>query len=302
MTTLRAAVEQAVAVLTGAGVPSSRVDALLLTAQIIGADRSEVERRVLLDGELSSADAERLRSLVAERAERVPLQHLIGTAPFRRLVLQVGPGVFIPRPETEGVAELVLTELVGLAGSDAIVVDLCAGSGALALAVADEAPGGRVIAVEVSDLALAWAERNIEATGLPVDLVAADATTAPEEVAALAPFVGHVDVVVSNPPYIPLDAVPLEPEVAEHDPSLALYGGSEDGLAIPLAVASTAAVLLRPGGLLVMEHADEQGESLPRALRVSGTWTDVVDHSDLSGRPRATTARRTGAGASSGGP
>lgn len=296
MTSLRAEVDQAVLVLTGADVPSPRADAMLLAAHAIGADRSEIERRMVLGGGVEPDQRRRLRALVAERAARVPLQHLTGTAPFRRLELQVGPGVFVPRPETEAVVDLALHGLIGPggpAGSDVpTVVDLCTGSGALALAVADEVPGAHVTAVEVSDLALAWAARNIEVTGLAVDLVAADATAPAAGVPELAGLVGRVDAVVSNPPYIPVGMVPLEPEVAEHDPTVALFGGSEDGLAIPLAVAATAATLLRPGGLLVMEHADSQGQSLPRALAATGEWLDVVDHPDLSGRPRATVARR----------
>lgn len=292
MTSLRAEVDQAVAALTGAGVPSPRADAMLLAAHAIGADRSELERRMLLGGDVEPDQLRRLHALVAERGARVPLQHLTGTAPFRRLELQVGPGVFVPRPETEALVDLALTEVAGVDAPT--VVDLCTGSGALALAIAHEVPGSRVTAVEVSDLALAWAARNIEVTGLPVDLVAADATTPAREVPELAGLLGSVDLVVSNPPYIPLGMIPLEPEVAEHDPAVALYGGSEDGLAIPLAVAATAATLLRPGGLLVMEHADSQGQSLPRALAATGEWVDVLDHPDLSGRPRATVARRAG--------
>lgn len=292
MTSLREAVERAVAALTDAGVPSPRADAVLLAAHAIGADRSEVERRMLLGAELAQDHGRALRALVAERADRVPLQHLTGTAPFRRLELQVGPGAFVPRPETESVVDLALSALRGT--DEPTVVDLCTGTGALALAIADEVPGAHVTAVELSDLALAWAARNIEVTGLPVELVAADATMPAADVPGLAGLVGRCDVVVSNPPYIPVGMVPVEPEVAEHDPQVALYGGSEDGLAIPLAVAATAAGLLRPGGVLVMEHADEQGESLPRALRATDAWMDVVDHPDLSGRPRATVARRAG--------
>ena len=292
MTSLRAVVDQAVATLTGAGVPSARTDAVLLAGHVLGADRSDIERRLLLGAGLDDASAARLTRLVDERADRVPLQHLTGTAPFRRLELQVGPGVFVPRPETEQAVDHVLAAMEGVEAP--VVVDLCTGSGALALAVADEAPTAEVTAVEVSDLALAWAARNIEATGLPVALVAADATADPTTVPELADLAGRVDVVVSNPPYVPVGMVPLDPEVADHDPELALYGGSEDGLVIPLGVAATAAALLRPGGRLVMEHADSQGESLPRALTASGDWAEVADHADLSGRPRTTTAARTG--------
>ncbi|HIZ97519.1 MAG TPA: peptide chain release factor N(5)-glutamine methyltransferase [Candidatus Janibacter merdipullorum] len=292
MTSLRAVVDQAVATLTGAGVPSARTDAVLLAGHVLGADRSDIERRLLLGAGLDDASAARLTRLVDERADRVPLQHLTGTAPFRRLELQVGPGVFVPRPETEQAVDHVLAAMEGVEAP--VVVDLCTGSGALALAVADEAPHAEVTAVEVSDLALAWAARNIEATGLPVALVAADATADPTTVPELADLAGRVDVVVSNPPYVPVGMVPLDPEVADHDPELALYGGSEDGLVIPLGVAATAAALLRPGGRLVMEHADSQGESLPRALTASGDWAEVADHADLSGRPRTTTAARSG--------
>lgn len=292
MTSLRAAVDAAVAALTAAEVPSPRADAMVLAGHVLGQDRSEVERRALLGHTLDADAAARLEGLVAERALRVPLQHLTGTAPFRRLDLHVGPGVFVPRPETESVVDLALSHL---GGTDApTVVDLCTGSGALALALADEVPGARVTAVELSDLALAWAARNIEVTGLPVELVAADATADPSTVPGLAGLVGTVDLVVSNPPYIPVGMVPIDPEVAVHDPDIALYGGSRDGLRIPLAVAAGAARLLRPGGVLVMEHADEQGESLPRALRATGDWVDVVDHPDLTGRPRATVAHRVG--------
>ena len=134
---------------------------------------------------------------------------------------------------------------------------------------------------------------GIDAEAGPTEIaVLADATADPATVPELAELVGRVDVVVSNPPYIPVGMVPLEPEVAEHDPQVALYGGSADGLAIPLAVAAAAARLLRPGGLLVMEHADSQGESLPRALAATGDWADATDHTDLAGRPRTATARR----------
>ena len=220
--------------------------------------------------------------------------------------LSVGPGVFVPRFETEFVAGLAIAHLSsrprfgvvaptsspglpgdGLGGRGvAVVVDLCAGSGAIALAVKDEVPAAEVHAVELSDLAYAWAIRNRDDLGLHVDIRLGDATLAFPDLEA------GVDVVVSNPPYIPLGAVPLDPEVRDHDPEVALYGGSSDGLGIPLQVAARAAVLLRPGGFFVMEHADVQGDSLPTALRATGSWQDIQDHEDLNGRPRAVTAVR----------
>jgi release factor glutamine methyltransferase len=168
----------------------------------------------------------------------------------------------------------------------AVVVDLCTGSGAIALAIKDEVPAAEVHGVELSELAHAWATGNRDDLGLDVDLRLGDATLAFPDLEAC------VDVVVSNPPYIPVGAVPSDPEVRDHDPQVALYGGSSDGLRIPLEVAARASVLLRAGGFLVMEHADVQGDSLPAALRKAGCWRDIQDHQDLNGRPRAVTAVR----------
>jgi release factor glutamine methyltransferase len=248
-------------------------------------DVPEARRLMVLGDHADPAFADRYAGLVAERSDRIPLQHLTGRAGFRRLELSVGPGVFVPRPETELAAGLAIEE-ARAAGSRPLVLDLCTGSGAIALAVKDEVPHAIVCAVELATEAHAWAARNVAATGLEVELVQGDART------AFADLDGQADVVVSNPPYIPVGMVPVDPEVRDHDPEVALYGGSEDGLAIPLAVAARAAALLRPGGLLVMEHADTQGDSLPQALRRAGTWEEVRDHEDLAGRPRATTARR----------
>ena len=296
---LRDVLAAATRTLAGAGVPTPRTDALLLAAHAMGVDRSEAERHALLGAVLDADAAQRLDDLVGERARRVPLQHLTGRAPFRHLELAVGPGVFVPRPETELLVDLALGALRGpsqgsshLREETSVVVDLCTGSGALALAIAQEAPDARVLAVELSPEASAWARHNVEQTGLDVELITADATADPAAIRELAELVGTVDVVVSNPPYIPTEMVPIDPEVAEHDPEIALYGGSADGLAIPLAVARTAARLLRPGGLLVMEHADSQGESLPTSLRAAGEWTEVRDETDLAGRPRAVLAHR----------
>lgn len=285
MTTFRSEVVRATASLAEHGVPSAEADAITLAAFALGSDVADVRRRMVMLDEADAGFLDRYAGLVAERGARVPLQHLTGRAGFRRLELSVGPGVFVPRPETEFVTGLAIDAALTLEAP--VVVDLCTGSGAIALAVADEVPTATVYAVELGLEAHAWAERNVTDSGLAVDLRLGDATEAFPELD------GTVDVVVSNPPYIPVGMVPLDPEVREHDPELALYGGSDDGLAIPLAVARRAAELLRPGGLLVMEHADSQGATLPRALRRTGAWTDVADHDDLTGRPRATTARRT---------
>jgi len=293
---LRAAVAEARATLEEAGVASPEADALALAAFALRCDLAEVHRRMVLGDHAEPAFATRYAALVEERAARVPLQHLTGQAHFRRLTLDVGPGVFVPRPETEVVAGLAIeaAAVSAATGARPLVVDLCAGSGAIAFAVKDELPGADVVGVELSVEALAWAERSRERLGLDVELVRADARV------ALAGAEGTVDVVVTNPPYIPTGAVPVDVEVRDHDPELALYGGSDDGLAIPLAVAARAAALLRPGGTLVMEHADSQGGQLLAALGRTGAWTALADHLDLTGRPRAVLARRadgpTGAG------
>jgi release factor glutamine methyltransferase len=279
---LRDAVQGAVRSLSAAGVDSAEFDAVALAAYALGTTTSEVHKLMIMGAPVPAG----FEGLVAERVHRVPLQHLTGRAGFRRLELSVGPGVFVPRFETEFVAGLAVSNLRRAPGLPAIVVDLCTGSGAIALAIKDEVPSAEVHGVELSKLAHAWAIRNREDLGLDVDIRLGDATCAFPELEAA------VDVVVSNPPYIPVGAVPNDPEVRDHDPQVALYGGSPDGLRIPLEVAARGAFLLRPGGFLVMEHADVQGDSLTAALRATGLWQDIADHEDLNGRPRAVTALR----------
>lgn len=284
MSELRDAVRGATRELADAGVASPEHDAVALAAHALRVDVTEARRLMILGGPVPEGYA----ALIAERASRVPLQHLTGRAWFRGLELEVGPGVFVPRPETEVVAGWAIDAANACIedGVDApVVVDLCTGSGAIALALKSEVPEAQVHAVEVSDLAVAWAQRNRERLGLEVEIVHGDAVTAFEELT-------EIDVVVSNPPYIPTTAEPIDPEVRDHDPRVALYGGSEDGLAIPRLVAARAAGLLRSGGVLVMEHADSQGDSLPAALRSTGSWSHVEDRLDLTGRPRATVAVR----------
>ena len=318
MTSLRDAVGDAVRTLSEAGIDSAEFDAVALAACALRTTTGEVHKLMIMGAPVPPG----FDDLVAERARRVPLQHLTGKQGFRRLELSVGPGVFVPRFETELVAGLAISHLrhlippgkprdgatesgtnlgtvqrtvprfggSGIAPSlglrAVVVVDLCAGSGAIALAVKDEVPGALVYGVEVSELAHAWAIRNRDDLGLDVDLRLGDATMAFPDLAA------EVDVVVSNPPYIPLGSIPNDPEVRDHDPEVALYGGSHDGLRIPLEVAARAAVLLRPGGFFVMEHADVQGDALSAALGATGMWQDIQDHEDLNGRPRAVTAVR----------
>lgn len=278
-------VRRAAADLVAAGVTSGQSDAVALAAHTLGCSGAEVRRRMVLGASVPVDLRQAFDEVVAQRSDRVPLQHLTGTVGFRHLTLHVGPGVFVPRPETECVAQAAIDEAL-LCGSAPLVVDLCSGSAAIALSVKDEVPQAHVIAVEVDPLALGWAEANVASTGLAVDLVSGDAAT------ALPGYEGIVDVVVSNPPYIPDGMEPVDREVRDHDPKVALYGGSADGLRIPLEVAARAAALLREGGLLVMEHADSQGEALPDRLARSGLWAALEDHRDLTGRARYVTARR----------
>jgi release factor glutamine methyltransferase len=289
---LREAVRDAVRALSDAGIDSAEFDAMALAAAALGTTTSEVHKLMIMGAPVPQG----FDDLVAERARRVPLQHLTGRAGFRRLEFSVGPGVFVPRFETELVAGLAITHLLrraepslGLPSTvhrNPIVVDLCIGSGAIALAIKDEVPAAEVHGVELSELAHAWAIRNRDDLGLDVDIRLGDATL------AFPDLEGEVDVVVSNPPYIPVGSIPNDPEVRDHDPEVALYGGSPDGLRIPLEVAARAAALLRPGGLFVMEHADVQGDSLRAALGTTDLWQDIQDHDDLNGRPRAVTAVR----------
>jgi release factor glutamine methyltransferase len=224
---------------------------------------------------------------VRRRARREPLQHLLGRAWFRHLEVEVGPGVFVPRPETEVVAQAAIDEAQRCSGSGraAVVVDLGTGSGVIALSVATEVVGSVVHAVEVDEQAWTWAVGNC--AGHPVHLHRADLRTCCPELD------GEVDVVVSNPPYIPPDAVPVDPEVSDYDPPQALYGGGDDGLDVARAVVARAERLLRDGGLLVLEHADSQSEAVVGLL--GSSWAEVGTHRDLARRPRFVTARRTDA-------
>lgn len=273
----RALLRAAESRLAASGVASPAYDAAELLAFVLGTTRGGLVLRDRVDAAQERTFAE----LVARRADREPLQHLTGSAAFRHVELAVGPGVFVPRPETELLAGWAIDRAREC--EDPVVVDLCTGSGAIARAVADEVPTARVYAVELDPGALRWATRNLADTG--VELRQGDLAAAFPELDA------RVDVVVSNPPYIPLEAwESVAPEARDHDPHLALFSG-EDGLDAIRAVATTAARLLRPGGWVGVEHADVQSHSAPAVFASAGGFTQVRDHLDLAGRPRYTTAR-----------
>ncbi len=286
-------VRRAAQALADADVPSARTDAELLAAHVLGLSRGELSVKLLTGLQVGAQEAARFGDLVAERCRRTPLQHLTGAAAFRSLELKVGPGVFIPRPETETVVGEVLQRLAAISAADPrmvspLVVDLGTGSGAIAAAVAAEFPVAEVHAVELSEEAAAWAEANFSALppgSAQVTLHRGDLRDAPELLGALA---GRFDVVVSNPPYIPPDMVPTEAEVRDHDPELALYGGGEGGLELPFAVVGAAERLLRPGGWFIMEHAEVQAARIAEHCRARPGLERIRTHQDLSGRDRAT--------------
>lgn len=278
-------------VLADAGIDSPRVDVELLAAHLLGIGRGDLVARAALGAPAPAG----LTDLVRRRAERVPLQHLTGVAPFRGLELAVGPGVFVPRPETEQVAQQAIDAAGAVVDRDgsAVVVDLCTGSGAIALAVRTEVPAATVHAVELDAAAHDWALRNLTgssgssgAQGAQVHLVRGDART------ALTELDGTVDVVVSNPPYVPPGATPRDPEVRDHDPAVALYGLGPDGLTVPRGVVVAAARLLRTGGVLVMEHAEVQAAAVRALVAATGAFTDVRTAVDLAGRDRMVVATR----------
>ena len=277
MSSSRELVARATAKLQEAGVASPDYDAAELLAFVCGVSRARL-RSVDVD------DAQRVRydDLVARRAQRAPLQHLTGTAAFRYRELAVGPGVFVPRPETEVLVGWILDRLKDIEAP--LVVDLCSGSGAIAGAVATERPDSTVHAVEVSPEACVWARRNLAGTRAVLHERDIDG--------CLPELDGQVDAVIANPPYIPLTAwESVTTEVRDHDPALALWSG-DDGLDAIKVVASTAGRLLKPGGWFGCEHADVQGESAPAVFAATGLFTEVRDQLDLAGRHRFATGRR----------
>ncbi|HEY0237821.1 MAG TPA: peptide chain release factor N(5)-glutamine methyltransferase [Friedmanniella sp.] len=283
---VRAVLADATARLRAGGVASPEADVRTLLAYVCGIEPARIP---LLDG-LDDDTVRAFEDLVTSRAARVPLQHLTGRAYFRHVELEVGPGVFVPRPETEVMTGWAIDALAPMisGGGRPRIVELCSGSGAIAKALVDELTFLDVYAVEVSPDAAAYARRNLADT--LVELYVGDMAD------ALHVLDGQVDVVIANPPYIPLDAyASVAPEVRDHDPVAALFSG-DDGLDAIRVVTGVAARLLRPGGLLCFEHADVQGESAPAVVTRSQAFTGIRDHVDLTGRPRFVTAVRRTAG------
>lgn len=290
---MRALVEGATRVLAEAGVASPRHDATALAAYALGLPRLDL----VLAPPVPDGFTEEFAGLVERRRSREPLQHIVGSTVFRYLTLRVEPGVFVPRPETEAVAQVAVDEAARIAaeGRSPLVVDLCCGAGGIALSVDTEVPGARVVAVDASPEAVALTAHNCALAVPPAPMTMRIEQGDVRDPALLADLDGTVDVLVSNPPYIPPDAVPVDPEVRDHDPDLALYGGGVDGLEIPRAVLAAAARLLVPGGLLVMEHAEVQDAAARADAAATGAFEAVESRPDLTGRPRMLVARRRSA-------
>ena len=267
--------------LTSVGIESAEVDAQLLAAHVLGISKGELGAKLFLDPEISQI--QEIEELFRKRSERIPLQHLTGVAYFRNLSLAVGPGVFIPRPETEVVAELAIQALRAVP-LEPIAVDLCTGSGAIAISMATEVPHSKVYAWELNADSEPWLRKNIRGN---VELVMGDIS---DDHQLFEELQGNVDVVVSNPPYIPNWAVPVDLEVQLHEPELALYGG-EDGMDIMRSVSWRALQLLKPGGFLVVEHADTQGQLVADLFQADG-WKNISIHQDLTGRDRSVSATK----------
>ena len=292
--------------LSNAGIESASTESAELLAHVLGVPKN----RLFMQDSIDEEDRVAFERLLAKRLNRIPLQHITGTAPFRRIELKVGPGVFIPRPESELVAEAAIRFLREC--ENPIAVDLCSGSGAIALSLALEVPGARVVGVELSADSFVWLQQNVNRFDceIPVEIHQVDATDFTASV--FFELAGKCDVVTCNPPYIPIDMTPRDPEVRIHEPAVALYGGS-DGLDVIRGIASTAAVLLKSGGLLVVEHADVQGAgagdasvvnllkqahldeelvTYGRGILGEPLFAEVTDRLDFNQRPRFSMATR----------
>ncbi|MGC0363186.1 release factor glutamine methyltransferase [Rhodococcus sp. 27YEA15] len=283
---LRLALIEAAQRLEAAGVPSPRTDAELLASHLLGVERTRLGLVPLVDPEV----IEEFDELVALRMKRIPLQHIIGSASMGNIDVAVGPGVFIPRPETELLMGWALSFLEGCSSKPPVVLDLCTGSGVLALSIAQARPDAVVHAVEKETAALAWARRNAadreNAGDTPIKLHQGDVT----DRNLLPGLEGGVDLVVANPPYIP-DGAQLQPEVMHHDPHSALFGGP-DGLSVIKPMVSNIARWLRIGGAAGIEHDDTNGDGVAALFSSRRVFGDVAQHPDLAGRPRFVVARR----------
>lgn len=275
--------ETATQELTDAGVISPSVDAELLGCFVLGLERSELTVLALSEQMFPSDKIAEFKNAVSRRVKREPLQHITGLAPFRHIELIVGPGVFIPRPETEQLVEVAIKTLSGVAKP--LVVDLCSGSGAIAICLTLEIEGAKVHSVELSEQAFSFLSRNYQKYGLNLELAKnEDLATAFDELR------GQVDLVISNPPYIPDTAVPIDVEVQLHEPALALYGGT-DGLDVIRRISSRAMYLLKPAGSLLVEHSDSQARAISELLLGEG-WLEVVSSQDLTGKDRMILAKK----------
>ena len=262
----------------------AEVEAEHLLAHTLGISRMDLHNPLTVENALAAIGdmtvvEETFWKLLDRRCAHEPLQYLTGLAYFRHLEIKVGPGVLVPRPESELLVESVLTHIEKLSGAVS-VVDLGSGSGALALAIATEAPQTHVIAVEKSPEAIHWLKENVAFIDEKVRILESDVATALEGV--------KCDVVIANPPYVP-DSQELPRDVADHEPAIALFGGV-DGMKSPRLFISTASRLLKSGGFLAIEHHEEQGASIADVL--SEDFIDILLHKDLTGRPRFTTAVR----------
>lgn len=295
MTTAREALIHATQRLRASGVDSARTDAELLLCHVLGCTRF----KLALIEELTFDQRMAYERLLGARQSRVPLQHLTGMAPFRYLELEIGPGALVPRPETEVVVEAALRWVRANVSERPLLLDLCSGAAPITVALATELDHVDVVGIEKYEAAAAWGRRNaarhadaVTARDNTLTLIDADAT----DPAVFSAYEGRAAAVISNPPYIPSGMVPRDPEVMQHDPHEALFGGA-DGFDIVRGLLDTAAMALQSGGYCVMEHADAQGEQagalgLPFLIRAHGSFAQVEDHNDLTGRPRYTTAIR----------
>ena len=264
-----------------AGVISATVDAELITCYCLGISRSELSLMVATNQEFPKDSMDHFQLALARRVDRQPLQHITGTAPVRHLALKVGPGVFTPRPETEQVVGFAMEKIANL--QSPVIVDLCSGSGAIAISLATEVLGSKVFAVEKSKEAFGYLLQNAASYGLVDDYLRNE-----DLQDSLTELDGQVDLVISNPPYIPNDAIPIDLEVQLHEPSMSLYGGV-DGLDVIRQISIRAKKLLKSGGLLVLEHADSQSSAIGKLL-LAGGWLEIETRADLAGKERMISA------------